>query len=279
MCNISVEDRLRGIPDIYHKIEDAAADPIPVLPWDRIASFGSELLKQADEDLNNAIKHWPIKDNVESFRATFQELLYSANAIQDSFTDLTEGGGMTFEDISDELGNAFQTALKELEVAFPPPDQAPSHETRQNITRSALQKAEQALLGFARKHDVPEDKVEALRVSFARLVPIVEQLIVITGVSSLRRSCSLTHLPCHIRRRRRAAPGPAGDSVLHRNRIARPRVLDPSPTSQLLWLWSVWTCERHVYPRSMYRGAETTLIHDSQGRQWPWLSVFSGAGL
>ena len=184
--NVSVEIRLRGIPDVYNKIEDATAN----LPsWDRIASFGSGLLKQADEDLSNAIKQWPIKEDVESFRATLQELLYSANAIRADFAHVTEKKGLTFEDISDELGAAFQAVLEELKEAFPPPDQAPSHEARQNMTRTTLQKIEQALLDFARKHDVPEDRVEALLVSFGKLVPIVEKLVVITGWSPLCGSC------------------------------------------------------------------------------------------
>ena len=176
---------LIGATDVVHKIEDAASGSLPLPSWDRIASFGSGLLKQADEDLNNAIKQWPIKEDVESFRATFRELLYSANAIRANFSHIAEKRGLTFEDISDELGDAFQAVLKELKAAFPPPDQAPSHEARQNMTRTALRKVEQALLDFARKQDVPEENVEALRASFDKLVPIVEKLVVITGAPAL----------------------------------------------------------------------------------------------
>ncbi|GJE93550.1 hypothetical protein PsYK624_097090 [Phanerochaete sordida] len=166
--------------DIYYKIEDSAAQAMPLPSWENIESYASGLLMAMDNDLNDAVSKLPIKDSVQSFRTTFHELQYSASDMKVHFEYLTTNG-LTWEDISNDIAEALQAVLKELKEAFPPPDHAPSHEHRQVVTRTTLEKVETAILDVARKHGMPADRVEALRISFDNAKPVIEKAVVITG--------------------------------------------------------------------------------------------------
>ena len=119
-------------------------------------------------------------EKIDEFRSTFQNIVSTSSEIREHMTELTQRG-LTLDQISDELGVIFNDILAHLKKAFPPPDQAPSHEARQEMVTSVLDRAEQGLQGFARKHGMSEDGLENLRSSFDRLKPHVEKLVVITG--------------------------------------------------------------------------------------------------
>lgn len=170
----------RKFSDIRRKIEDQASNSLKLPSWEKIESFGSGLLKEADKDLNDAIKAWHLEDNVLAFRTTFKEVLYEANALKKDFAYLTDQGFVS-EDFSSEIALALQEVLKELQQAFPPPNHAPGHAHRQNMTRIVFGKAEAALLNFAQKHGMPEDKIESFRASLDRINPLIEKLVVTTG--------------------------------------------------------------------------------------------------
>ena len=98
-------------------------------------------------------------------------------------TELTQQG-LTLDRISDELGIIFDDILDRLKETSPPPDQAPSHEQRQEMVNTVLDRAEQGLVDFARKHGMSEDGLRNLRSSSARLKQLTKKLVAITGMPS-----------------------------------------------------------------------------------------------
>ena len=119
-------------------------------------------------------------EKIDEFRSTFHDIVSASNEIRGHLTELTQQG-LTLDQISGELGVIFNDILGHLKKAFPPPDQAPGHEQRQEMVNTVLDSAEQELVDFARKHGMSEDGLENLRSSFGLLKPHVEKLVVITG--------------------------------------------------------------------------------------------------
>ena len=137
-------------------------------------------MKATNERLNAAAREFEVAEKIHEFRSTFHAIVSTSNEIRGHMTELTQQG-LTLDQISDELGVIFNDILGHLKKTFPPPDQAPNHEQRQEMVNTVLERAEQELVDFARKYGMSEDGLENLRSSFDRLKPHVEKLVVITG--------------------------------------------------------------------------------------------------
>ena len=140
-------------------------------------------MKTTNERLNSAARQFDVAEKIDEFRSTFHNIVSSSNEIRGHMTELTQQG-LTLDRISDELGIIFDDILDRLKETFPPPDQAPSHEQRQEMVNTVLDRAEQGLVDFARKHGMSEDGLRNLRSSFARLKQLTKKLVVITGMPS-----------------------------------------------------------------------------------------------
>jgi hypothetical protein len=151
-------------------------------PWEKIISVQEGLLRYTDGALNDATRDFHIPDQVGAFKEVFRELISEAADLRVKITNLINQNGGRLEDISDELGQAFGVILDDLKAAFPPPDHAPGHQQRQEMTTSVLDKAEQAILDLASKHGMSEEHLHELQASLEKLKPIVMKLVVITGM-------------------------------------------------------------------------------------------------
>jgi hypothetical protein len=140
------------------------------------------LLQHADSALDAAAREFRIPDQVVAFKHTFSEFVSGVADIRAKTVVLADQRGVRLEDISQELGQAFSSVLDDLKAAFPPPDQAPSHQQRQEAVALVLNKAEQVILDLARKHGMSEEYLRGLQESFEKLKPVIMALVVIAGV-------------------------------------------------------------------------------------------------
>ena len=58
--------------------------------------------------------------------------------------------------LADALGRAFADVLDSLRESFPPPDRAPTHAERQNMTRAVLAQAGNAIVAVALRYGLPD---------------------------------------------------------------------------------------------------------------------------
>jgi hypothetical protein len=163
------------------KLEGLAEGAFQLPPWEKIFDFADGFVKAADKQLNAAAREFNVAEKIDEFRNTFHNVVAASSDIRGHMTELTQQG-LTLDQISDELGVIFNDVLEYLKKTFPPPDQAPGHEQRQEMVETVLDRAEQGLLDFACKHGMSQDGLEKLRSSFDRLKPHVEKLVVITGM-------------------------------------------------------------------------------------------------
>ncbi|KAF9789199.1 hypothetical protein BJ322DRAFT_1105065 [Thelephora terrestris] len=173
----------QSIPDvigILPKLEGLADGAFQLPPWEKIFDFADGFVKAADKQLNAAAREFNVAEKIDEFRNTFHNIVAASSEIRGDMTELTQQG-LTLGQISDELGVIFNDVLEYLKKTFPPPDQAPGHEQRQEMVETVLDRAEQGLLDFARKHGMSQDGLEKLRSSFDRLKPHIEKLVVITA--------------------------------------------------------------------------------------------------
>ncbi|KIP05044.1 hypothetical protein PHLGIDRAFT_129110, partial [Phlebiopsis gigantea 11061_1 CR5-6] len=98
--------------------------------WNETVGVVAGLLHKTDEALNRTAREYNISDKVEELRSTFGDVVKIAAEFRVHMKELKQRG-MALDDVSDELGVAFDGVLTHMKHAFPSPDQAPSHEERQ----------------------------------------------------------------------------------------------------------------------------------------------------
>lgn len=140
-------------------------------------------LHKTEEALNRTAREYNISDKVEELRSTFGDVVEIAAEFREHMKEL-EQRGMTLDDVSDELGEAFDGVLTHMKLTFPSPDQAPSHEERQAMVTTLLEKVAEALRSFAVEHGMSQEATDKMLATFERLRPKVVQLVVITGAHS-----------------------------------------------------------------------------------------------
>jgi len=148
--------------------------------WDAIVAFADDALRVANQILDDVAQEFNVTGQIDDLRITFNDILTTSGEIREHITEVTQQG-ITLDQISDELGLILNDILIYLQKAFPPPDQAPSHEERQKMVTIVLDKTEQGILDLFRKYGMPEDRLEILRESFDRLKPHIKKFVVITG--------------------------------------------------------------------------------------------------
>ena len=105
---------------VTSKLEDITANALSLPAWDRIVLFGNGLLKVTDEVLNDAARELDVSDKIKEFRTTFHHILAASNKIRGHMDDLTDQG-LTYDDISNELGIIFNDIQEWLPSAGPGP--------------------------------------------------------------------------------------------------------------------------------------------------------------
>lgn len=153
---------------------------IELSTWDVVLAFADDALRVANEILDEAAQEFNVTGQIDDLRTTFNDILTISGEIREHITEVTQQG-LTLDQISDELGLVLDGVLSYLQKAFPPPDQAPSHEERQKLVTTVLDMTEQGFLDLLRKYGMSEDGLELIRESFDRLKPHIEKLVVITG--------------------------------------------------------------------------------------------------
>ena len=148
--------------------------------WDVIIAFADDASRVANEIFDEVAQEFNVTGQIDDLRITLNNILTVSGEIREQITNVTQEG-LTLDQISDELGLILNDVLSYLQKAFPPPDQAPSHEERKKMVVAVLDRTEQAFLDFFRKYGMSEDWVELLRESFDRLKPHIENVVVITG--------------------------------------------------------------------------------------------------
>ena len=151
-------------------------------PWEEIVASANQFVKAAGEGLSAAAREFNVTGKIQDLESTFHDILATSAVIRGHMSELTQQG-VTLDQLSDELGVVFNDIEVYLKNTFPPPDQAPSHEERQEMVTTVLDKAEQGLLDLARKRGMSEDGLERVRESFSLLKPRIEKLVVITGAA------------------------------------------------------------------------------------------------
>ncbi|KAF9783038.1 hypothetical protein BJ322DRAFT_1009432 [Thelephora terrestris] len=140
----------------------------------------NKVFKTAGESFTTITSAFDVKRRVEELESTIQDIVAASSEIRGHMAELTQKG-LTLDNISDELEGIFNEILVYLEETFPPPDQAPSHKERLKMTATILDKVEQAILDFGRKHGMSEDRLERVRKTFSSSKPHIEKLVVLTG--------------------------------------------------------------------------------------------------
>lgn len=145
-----------------------------------IVQLAGKVLKVSNERLDAVAREFNVQERVADFRNTFQNVVSASADIHEHMTELTERG-ITLAQISDELRAVLGDILDHLKKAAPLPDQAPNNEERQKMAETILDRVEEWLLNFARKHGMSEDGLDRLRKSLGRLKYHITKLIIIMG--------------------------------------------------------------------------------------------------
>ena len=146
--------------------------------WERTTDMSVAVQKYASDlldNIGNAVQIREVKDSI-------QGAITWAGRLQEDLKPFLSGHDSGA--VSDQVNGIFQVVLDDLKDTFPPTDQAPSHAQREAMTRAVLEKAESALLKFARERGMTEAQAKRFRQNFAGLKPYVERLIIATGECS-----------------------------------------------------------------------------------------------
>lgn len=154
--------------------------------------YADAVQKYSDGLLDEAANCEPdLAAQIAVFRNTIHSVVSHAGALEKDFGILREKG-ITLENVSDDLSVLYQRIVDELQERFPPPDKAPSHEQRQEMMKTVLEKTGNASIRYAVDHGMTEENVGVLQEHIEKLNPFVMTLVVATGEILLRRKQTRT---------------------------------------------------------------------------------------
>ena len=161
---------------------------VPGRFWEYAMQYADAVQKYSNRLLDEAAdRERDVATQITAFKNTIHSVISHAGALEKDFETTLREKGITLEDVSDELSVLYQRIVDELQEEFPSPDKAPSHEQRQEMAKTVLDKAENAVIKYAVDHDMAEANVEALNQHFEKLKSIVMTLVVATGGVFFRR--------------------------------------------------------------------------------------------
>ncbi|KAK7062109.1 hypothetical protein R3P38DRAFT_2833463 [Favolaschia claudopus] len=142
-------------------------------------ALGEATRKYGEKVLNDAM------ESSKEVQEKIGELKNAMNAVLHASKEMDELGASRSvqkrdmkEDFAKELHSALEKVAKELEIMFPPPDEASGHEDRQRVVQVALGKAGTEVKRVCIEHGMDQERVEAHWESFSM---IVEKLVVLLG--------------------------------------------------------------------------------------------------
>ena len=127
-----------------------------------------------------------LAQEIENFKDTVHTVITFAKQIESDLQPLLSKRDS--EGVPDELDERFNNILDELQVMFPAPDTAPSHEQRKNMTDHALTRAGEELGKFAVTLGVSKEQSEGIQRDFENLKPFVCDLVVTIGAFAIGAS-------------------------------------------------------------------------------------------
>jgi hypothetical protein len=140
--------------------------------WRRASELGGVVQKYAEEHLQSVTDSIGSSSKFGEFRQHMGSLVDNTRLIGEHLRDVDKAG------LEDDFTRFLDTVFEELKVAFPSPDEAPTHEKRLALTRNIVAKVEEYLLGVCKKHDIPEDRI---RPALDGISLAVEKVVVISG--------------------------------------------------------------------------------------------------
>lgn len=176
-----------GLADIGSKLEKIGGDAEQLVSseWEgAMKPFGSKLVHAAGKVLADTVHELEtdVREKIDFFIKTFRDVVSLAQGLHAIIVRLTEKeGGMSMADVSQELDVLSSGIIAHIQQAFPPPDQAPSHKERMEMTNVALVRFENGLLDLTSRLGLPEGEISAFRNTLDQLRPLVKDLIVTMG--------------------------------------------------------------------------------------------------
>ncbi|OBZ73584.1 Dual specificity protein kinase KNS1 [Grifola frondosa] len=147
---------------------------IPSDFWERAMNLGDRVRKYAGDRLND-YSNTPFAGRIEQFKVTVDETIAYTARMKD---EMHSTYGVNLEAFTIDLEKLLQTLQRDMEVAFPPPGEAPHHEQRADRVSAALMKLEEGIVHLGAKYGMPE---EQMRMHLDNLRPHIEHLLVMTG--------------------------------------------------------------------------------------------------
>jgi hypothetical protein len=109
-----------------------------------------------------------------------RQLVSTAETFRSQVEVAVNSQGRTMEDVSNHLSVLYAQILEQLATEFPAPDEAPSHQEREDMVTVVMKRLEEGTVSSCERLGIRE---ESMRDFFSKVGPIVEKLIVTIGTS------------------------------------------------------------------------------------------------
>ena len=168
--------------------------------WERAISLGLCVQRYTDALLARIASIYHLDDSIASFKETIGGLVYNAKSFRVAVEEAAQKRGTSLDEITEEFTALFADILEEMKLNFPSPDKAPSHGERKLLVSDVMTKVEDGIIRLGEKIGMSD---ESLRSHMSDLRPHIEQLVVLTGTSSLEcwripSSCSRSYHSSHL---------------------------------------------------------------------------------
>ncbi|EGO30117.1 hypothetical protein SERLADRAFT_358925 [Serpula lacrymans var. lacrymans S7.9] len=151
---------------------------LPFDAWERVIALGKALQTNILLVLDDIANNYHVVDKIHEFKSTMTAIMVKASGLREDLSKAAEAHGITLEALSDELAALFAKVLDELQVEFPAPDEAPSHELRKEMVSRVLDRVEEEIVHIGVKYGVSETN---LRAHIDGIKSPIEKLTILTG--------------------------------------------------------------------------------------------------
>lgn len=128
--------------------------------WDKVTELGPKFQDHTEGLFHYALELYP-SEKIAEFKVSADNIASTTTTLRQVIRGVAEQRGIPLDSIKTELGDIFNVIFEELKEKFPPPDEAPSHENRTAIIKTALDRVEEGFLQFAVKHGVDEESLKS----------------------------------------------------------------------------------------------------------------------
>ncbi|KAK7062092.1 hypothetical protein R3P38DRAFT_2833376 [Favolaschia claudopus] len=147
--------------------------------WRRARELGEATRKYGEKLLNDATElPGEVREKIGELKNAMDAVLHASKDMEElGASGLVQKRDMK-EDLARELHSALEEVVKELEIKFPPPNEASGHEKRQRVVQVALGKAGTKVKQLCMEHGMDQERVEAY---WASTSAVIEKLVVLLG--------------------------------------------------------------------------------------------------